>query len=78
MQDKVLLRSVEFIEKNIKKHWHWVNLDYQITNSHQNWKKKNKAARVVQIKFLDWFYKPVCKDGTFGLNCLLAQRLCKN
>jgi hypothetical protein len=39
-------------------------------------KKQNKAARVIQCKFLDWFYKPICKDGTFGLNCLLAQRLC--
>jgi hypothetical protein len=39
-------------------------------------RKQNKAARVIQLKFLDWFYKPVCKDGTFGLNCLLAKQIC--
>jgi hypothetical protein len=38
---------------------------------------ENKAARVIQIKFLDWFYKPICKDGTFGLNSL-QQKLSKN
>jgi hypothetical protein len=37
---------------------------------------EDKAARIIQIKFLDWFYKPICKDGAYGLNCLLAQRLC--
>jgi hypothetical protein len=29
----------------------------------------DEAARVIQKKFLDWFYKPICKDGTYGLNC---------
>jgi hypothetical protein len=38
--------------------------------------REDKAARIIQIKFLDWFYKPICKDGAYGLNCLLAQRLC--
>jgi hypothetical protein len=37
---------------------------------------EDEAARIIQKKFLDWFYKPICKDGTYGLNCLLAQRLC--
>jgi hypothetical protein len=39
-------------------------------------RKLNKAARVIQSKFLDWFYKPICKDGTFGLSCLLAKKIC--
>jgi hypothetical protein len=29
---------------------------------------RNKAARVIQLKFLDWFYKPLCKDGTYGID----------
>jgi hypothetical protein len=37
---------------------------------------EDKASKIIQIKFLDWFYKPICKDGAYGLNCFLAQRLC--
>jgi hypothetical protein len=48
--------------------------DFGLMFSYQD--KMKKTARVIQLKFLDWFYKPVCKDGTFGLNCLLAKQLC--
>jgi hypothetical protein len=39
---------------------------------------REKAARVIQMKFLDWFYKPICKDGSYGLNCLLAEKMCSH
>jgi hypothetical protein len=34
------------------------------------------AANIIQEKFLDWFYKPECKDGTWGINCKLAKSMC--
>lgn len=36
------------------------------------------AANIIQEKFLDWFYKPECKDGTLGINCKLAKSMCKD
>jgi hypothetical protein len=65
--------SFEFIEKHMDKHWHWGGLS---SNEFTLEFKKNKAARVIQVRFLDWFYKPICKDGSLGLNCELAKRLC--
>jgi hypothetical protein len=55
--------------------------EYQMSNKIKSFfrmviKKRNNAARVIQLKFLDWFYKPICKDGTFGLNCFLAKKSC--
>ena len=29
----------------------------------------NSAAKKIQIKFRDWYYKPICKDGSIGLHC---------
>jgi hypothetical protein len=59
----------DFIEKNPKRPWRWgqFGLSSNKFTSELVKEKKNKAARIIQIKFLDWFYKPVCKDGTFGL-----------
>ena len=69
--------SPEFIEKHMDKPWHWgengISRNTFIVSSE---KARNKAARIIQIKFLDWFYKPICKDGTYGLNCLLAMKMC--
>jgi hypothetical protein len=64
--------TFDFIEKHKFKPWHW-GLN-GLSNNPFTREIRNKAARVIQIKFLDWFYKPICKDGTFGLNCLLAKR----
>jgi hypothetical protein len=65
-----------FVDEDI---FHNYEIGYHLTweyQEHSNLLKQNKAARVIQCKFLDWFYKPICKDGTFGLNCLLAKRMC--
>jgi hypothetical protein len=59
--------------------WEWGSsriLIYERNKAAKIISERNNAARIIQIKFLDWFYKPICKDGTYGLNCLLAQRLC--
>jgi hypothetical protein len=70
----------ELIEKHIDRPWEWSAHGLSIisfsASEARNKAARNKAARIIQIKFLDWFYKPLCKDGTYGLNCLLAQRLC--
>lgn len=64
--------SIEFIKDNIEKDWSWESLSRNTLQKAE----RDRAARIIQRKFLDWFYKPKCKDGTFGLNCQLAQRLC--
>ncbi len=43
-------------------------------NIHYDFIIKEPAARIIQKKFLDWYYKPVCKDGSIGLNCKKARR----
>ena len=75
--------SPEFIEKHIDRPWEWgkngLSMNTFIVSSERikaRTKARNKAARIIQIKFLDWFYKPICKDGTYGLNCLLAMKMC--
>jgi hypothetical protein len=34
---------------------------------------ENQAAIIIQNKFMDWYYKPECKDGTMGI---LMRSLC--
>jgi hypothetical protein len=70
--------SPEFIEKYIDKPWEWGwrGLSSNPFTSEIKKEARESAARVIQIKFLDWFYKPICKDGTYGLNCLLAEKMC--
>lgn len=37
----------------------------------QYWKyyqKKQKAARIIQRGLYNWLWKPICKDGTYGIN----------
>jgi hypothetical protein len=67
----------DFVSDHLDKPWDWDGLSGNSFKKHMEQTKKHKAANLIQKKFLDWFYKPICKDGTFGLNCLLAMKLCK-
>ena len=62
----------EFIEKHLDKEWDWGRYGLssnKFTNPILERKRVVKeAAIIIQRKFLDWFYKPVCKDGTPGLH----------
>ena len=35
---------------------------------------KNKAARIIQNKCFNWIWKPICRDGQFGIQVKLTKK----
>ena len=61
----------EFIEKHIDKDWDWgrCGLSHNTFSiSIERQRRIESAVRIIQKKYLEWYYKPVCKDGTYGLH----------
>jgi hypothetical protein len=40
-------------------------------------KNKNKAAKIIQHAMHNWLWKPICKDGTIGINLRLGLKMIK-
>lgn len=57
---------LQLINKNPDYSWNWQELS-KIDFSRCIQNEREQAATIIQRKFLDWYYKPVCKDGTYGL-----------
>jgi hypothetical protein len=61
----------EFVRDHQAKDWDYSYLSQNLFGKHPVviLLKRQNAAKVIQEKFLYWYYVPVCKDGTLGLSC---------
>lgn len=54
----------EFIDKYIDKNWNWSLLSSLTFEDEEI----NNCARIIQKGLHNWLWKPICKDGTLGIN----------
>ena len=52
--------TIEFIKRHINEDWDWDKLKSVI---------RVRSAEKIQARFREWYYKPICKDGSIGLHC---------
>lgn len=56
--------TTKFIEKHIDKKWNWKFISTLTFDKEE----PDKSARVIQKALYNWLWKPVCKDGSLGIN----------
>ena len=68
--------TMEIIEKCPDKPWHWFIISDNKFNYDKRieYEKKDKAARIIQKACENWLYKPILKDGKYGIVPRLAIR----
>ncbi len=55
----------------------WSNYTtFKVAEERRKKEKEEKAARIIQNGCHNWLWKPVCKDGTLGINVRLGMKGC--
>jgi hypothetical protein len=57
-----------FIEKYIDKEWNWKMMSCLTFKNEEI----NRCAKIIQNGVHNWLWKPICNDGTFGINLRLG------
>jgi hypothetical protein len=62
--------TTKFINAHIDRNWSWVFLSCLDFENEEIF----NSAKIIQAALHNWLWKPICKDGTYGINLRLGLR----